>query len=466
MATHTRRISKRRKITDADLFNLRIVTGLALSPDESRVAYTVERMDEKENSYFQNIYLCDLRSGIPRQFTFGDQNDQRPAWSPDGRQLAFVSVRDKKTALYVMPVEGGSERKIIELDAAIGDLLWHPDGKQLVFGLRYNDSHFIEDEKKKKEPPVYRHITRLWYRLDGLGFLPKDTFQVYALDLESAKLRKLTSGNRDNHSPALSPDGKWVCYISNRRRDPDMDALYDDLFMIPFAGGKEKLIPTPYGPIATPKFSPDGKYIAYIGHDDPNDPWGVRNRHVWLVNLGSKGSAKNLLRNFDRMAQDQSITDTSDVHESATLFWSGDSRRLFFLSSDDGSTNLYYVPRGGGKPTRIFKGDCHVRGLSMNGRGNTAAIIYADLTNPGDVMAFPSQYGGEKKTKVLTDLNPFLRSEVKLGRTKVVSIKSFDGTEVTGWLSDPARFQPEQEVSVDSRGSRRPACPIRQYVFP
>lgn len=437
--------SRRRSIAADDLYKLEVLTSVALSPSERQVAYTIETIDREENKYFSHLYLRDFAAGTEAQFTHGKVHDGKPCWSPDGCQMAFVSRRDKKTGIYLIPAAGGAERKVIELDGSIGDLLWTPDGRSLVFALRYNDSHFIEDEKKKSEPPVFRHVTRLLYRLDGVGFLPKDPFQVYTLDLASAKLRRITSGKRDNHSPALSPDGKWVAFISNRSKDPDLETLRDDLFVIPFKGGRERLIAAPAGPKAAVKFSPDGKLLAYVGHANPRDPWGVTNHHVWLVGVNGSPKAHDLMPKFDRMAFDQTIADLADVHDAASIEWSRDGKRLFFVSSDTGNTNLYYIPRSGGKPTRIFKGKCHLKGFSVNGSTETVAMIYADLQTPGDLYLCPTAYGGEKRARRQSQLNRFLRSEVKLGRVRELFFPSFDGTRVQGWLVTPPNFSPTRK---------------------
>lgn len=434
--------SHRRAITADDLFTLKIATSVSLSPDERKVGYTVEQIDYENNKYYTNIYMQDIVGGRTTQFTHGQYADGRPIWSPDGSQIAFVSTRDKKSGIYVIPAEGGAEKKVFEAEALIGEPIWHPDGKHLVMALRYRDAHFIKDEKKKQEPPVYRHITRLFYRLDGLGFLPQDPWQVYALNIKTGLLRKITSGKRDNYSPTLSPDGKLVAYVSNRAKDPDLDSLRDDLFVIPFRGGKERLIPTPAGPIAGLVFSPKGKSIAYIGHANPDDAWGVTNLHVWTVGVSGGPKARDLMPKFDRMAVDQSITDLEDVHDKALLDWSADGKRLFFLSSDTGTTNLYYVPASGGKPTRIFKGKCHIKGFSVNGKTEKAALVHAGLSNPGEIMTCPTHYSGEKKTKTHTDLNPQLRTTIKLGRARDLMFQSFDGTEVQGFLVTPPFFKP------------------------
>lgn len=453
---------KKAKISPEDLYRLNLVTGIRLSPDESRVAYTLERIDKQQRKYFTNIHLLDITSGESRQFTHGDNADSQPVWSHDGATLAFVSTRDKKTGIYLMPTDGGAERQVLEIEGHIQGMQFSPDDSHLVFSLQYKDSHFIKDEEKKKEQPVYRHITRLFYRLDGAGFLPRKPFQVFTLELETAKLKQLTKGSRDNQMPTTSPNGKWIAYVSNRHPKWELEFLQDDLFVIPFGGGKEKKVTTPPGPVMWPKFSPDSKKIAYSGHDNPQDDWGSTNTHVWTVGINGRPAAKDLMPGFDRSADDSSIADMEDVHGSDALCWSADGKRLFFLCSDTGVTNLFSIPASGGKPTRIFKGQCHIKSFSTNGRTRTGVAVRADLSNPGDLFTFPLQWEAEKKGTKQTDLNKFLRTDIGLGRTKEVWFKSFDGTEVQGWLLTPPGFNANRKYPAILQVHGGPRA---QYAF-
>jgi len=185
--------------------------------------------------------------------------------------------------------------------------------------------------------------------------------------------------------------------------------------------------------------------VAYLGHDKPRDGWEITNQHIWKVGLDGKPKAVDLMPKFDRMAYDQNITDSGIPANASPLQWSGDGKRIFFLASDTGATNLFTVPRGGGHPTRIYKGKCHVKGFSVNGRTNRVVLIHADLDNPGEIVVCPTQYDGEMRSVRCSDLNKFLHLERTLGHTREVMIKSFDDTEVQGWLVTPPDFKPNRK---------------------
>ena len=435
---------KRRSITDRDLFRIKLISTVSMSPSERYIAYTVERIEPQENRYVANLFVYDSAEDRSTQYTFGPHYDSRIAWSPDASTIAFVSTRNRKTGIYIIPVKGGAERSVFEAEATIGELLWTPDGKHLVFDLRYHDSHFVNDEQKKNDEPVCRHITRLYYRMEGVGFRPKDPWQIYRLDVASGKLQKITTGNRDCQCPTLSPDGRWVAFLSNCSKDPDLECFRQDLFVISLQGGRPHLIAAPPGPKASLKFSPNGKLIAYIGHDNLHDPCGAINQHIWVAEIGGKPKAHDVMPSFDRSARDLSLTDLANVQLRSPLFWSADGRRLYYLCSNTGVTNLYSMSILDGKPVKIFAGKCHIKDFSVSGKCRMVALIYADLATPSELLLCPTKFGGEREAKKLTDVNAFLRTDIKIGRTRDVTFHSSDGTKIQGFLLTPPNFSPRR----------------------
>jgi dipeptidyl aminopeptidase/acylaminoacyl peptidase len=213
------------------------------------------------------------------------------------------------------------------------------------------------------------------------------------------------------------------------------------LFIIPFKGGRERKLPAPQGPKMSPVFSPDGKSVAYLGHDDPEDAWGVTNYHIWLVGTSGRPKARDLMPRFDRSAFDASIGDLEEDFATVHLQWSRDGKRIYFLSSDTGATNIFYITRAGNKPTRVFKGNCHIKGFSINGKTKKIGLVYSDLKTPNEIFVGPADYGAEKKAKKLTRFSSFIDKDIKLAETREVRFKSFDGTEIQGWLVKPPNFK-------------------------
>jgi dipeptidyl aminopeptidase/acylaminoacyl peptidase len=435
-----KRKTKKRFIKAEDLCRIKSATAVAISPDESKIAYTVENVSKDKRKYFSHIHIANCQSGESRQFTFGEVSDQGPVWSPDGRWLAFFSTRNKKSGIYIIPTEGGAEKMLLEKNGGFSDLVWTPDSTELIYVFRYNDSHAIKDEKKKNEAPLYRHITRLYYRIDAGGFRPKDHFHIWKVKVADGKDMQLTRGKYDDFNPAVSPNGKWIVYASNHDRNPDVESYRIDLFLIPIEGGKANLIPTPAGPALAPSFSPDGKKIAYLGHTNPDDAWGVTNFHVWTVGVNGKPAAKDLIPKFDRQLEDQTIGDMGEGFLRLAPQWSADGRRIYFSASDTGCTHIFYVPAGGGKPTRVTGEKCHIKSYSLNGRRRMIAAVVSDLKNPGDVQLFPAMYKGDSKAKTLTALNRELLADIDLPKMREVWFKGHDGFDLQGWLVTPPRF--------------------------
>src|SRR5512136_1877733 len=109
---------KLRSITAEDLYRLNIPSGMRLSPDGQHIVYSLGRVERKTEKKYANLWIAPTEGGKPRQFTFGDQGDFNPCWSPDGSQIALLSNRgdkEKPPQVYLIPFHGGEARSLSEV---------------------------------------------------------------------------------------------------------------------------------------------------------------------------------------------------------------------------------------------------------------------------------------------------------------------------------------------------------------
>jgi len=431
------KIKNRRRIEAADLCRLKLITSVALSPDEKKTAYTLQTISDNRRRYYSHIYVVNCRTKESRQYTYGEVSDHGIVWSPDGRHIAFISTRDQEDGIYILSADSGTEKNIINFEGTASSLTWTPDSRELVYTFRHSDSYYIKDKDKKWEAPLFRHITGFPYRVDGGGFLSKDSFHIYKLDIESGRTRPLTRGKSDDFSPGISPDGRWIAFCSQGREI--VPPFNRELYVIPINGGKRELIPTPPGWVWSPVFSPDGKFIAYCGGDNPEDNMGVTNLHVWKVRTDGKMPAVDLIRQFDRSTGNYTVSDIGGMIGMPPQ-WSSDGKKVYFIATDMGNSHIFYVNSAGGNPARVTEKNCHVKAFSLGRRTNKIAAMISTTNIPSQLHLLSGRCRGDVKSKVIFEPNKKLLSKINIPKTKEVWFKSKDSTKIQGWLVLPPKF--------------------------
>ncbi len=452
----------KRPITAEDLYKFNLVSSTRISPDGNRVIYAVHRVDEKTEKKYSNLWIAAADGqSPPRQFTFGDQNDTNPRWSPDGSTIAFLSNRNetkKPSQVYLISLAGGEARPLTSIQGAIGAVAWSPDGKRLALVVRKTDAEVLErekDEQKKKLGPVARHYDRLFYKLDGYGYLPKERWHLWVVDAETGETQQLTDHPvYDEQYPAWSPDGQSIAFMSNRSQDPDSYPDRVDLFVIPAQGGEMRKIETPVGGKNNPAFSPDGRWIAYYAQE--GEGLEYKNVNVWVVPADGSAPARNLTGPYDIQATGWTINDLS---ESETLppAWSKDGETLYFTAVHHGSTLLKSIPVSGGEPKDVI-GEGGVVGSPTFSRDQSRlAYFYGQFADPAQIFIRDMAAG---ESRQITRLNRDLLDQIDLGQVEEVWFKGPDGNDLQGWIIKPPGFDPQKKYPsiMEIHGG-----PITQY---
>lgn len=411
-----------------DLARVKDVSDPELSPDGSRVAYTVRTTDVKEDKHETHVWMTSWDGKETVRLTAGKESETEPRWSPDGRFLAFLSSRgdeNETSQLWLLPRGGGEAEKITELKGGVEDFDWAPDGKRLVLVVEdpEPDAAGKADEKKgKRRKPIV--IDRFQFKLDGDGYLEHRRKHLQILDRESRKLEVLTSGDYDDVLPAWSPDGKTIAFVSKRGPDPDRTDNWDVYAIEPKAGAAPRPLTTYEGSDNQPDWesrlawSPDGKWIAYLqGGPDKLIYYAV---HKLAVVPAAGGPARLVTPELDRNVLAPRFTP--------------DGKSILFLLEEDQAVHLAKVAVGGGAVERVVGGRRVLSAFTTSADGRVA-VLGSEPRVPEEV------YAVEKGTpRALTRQNEAWVSEVRLGAVEETKFTSKDGTEIHGFLVKPPDY--------------------------
>jgi dipeptidyl aminopeptidase/acylaminoacyl peptidase len=437
--------AKKRFITAEDLYDITLISDCRISPDGTHVAYTTQRIDRKTEKKYTNLWAAPVKGGNPYQFTYGDHSDSAPRWSPDGSHIAFLSNRDDENQpqIYVIPFTGGEARKLTDLKGTIESFEWSPDGTRFVCCFQKKDQEEIEreeNEQKKKLGIVSRHITRVFYKEDGKGFLPRERSHLWVVNAGTGKATQITDHEiYDEVEPTWSPDGNSIVFMSNRAEDPDLDPEATDVFVIPAKGGDFRKVDTPPGPKNSPWVSPDGKWIAYFGSEGKQIPWNLT--RLWVVPFDGSAPAQNLTGNNDFNVASWTINDLPGSPPQMPPTWSRDSRKIYFQVAHHGNTVLKAITLD--KQLESVLEDTGVVGaFTLDTSQNILAYFHGDMKDPGELWVLDMKKGS--KTQI-THVNKDLFTSLDLGEVEEVWFKGSAGNDLQGWILKPPDFDSSEK---------------------
>jgi Tol biopolymer transport system component len=250
----------KRPLRVADWNRVRNVGDPQRSPDGAWIAYTVSRVDTVKDRADSDIWMTRWDGTATVRLTSSDESENSPRWSPDGKQIAFLSSRQgaKGSQIWLLGLAGGEAERISDIKGGVSSIAWSPDGKKLA--LVVNDPE--PDSTAKPKPLV---VDKYAFKRDGEGFLTGLLHShVFVFDLATRKAEQITSGGWDDSGPVWSPDGKSIAFTSQREPDADRTDNTDVYVVEAKNGATVRKLTTFIGNDAGPlSWSRDGALISY-----------------------------------------------------------------------------------------------------------------------------------------------------------------------------------------------------------
>lgn len=412
----------RRNVSIEDLFAIRLVADPNVSPDGKRVAYVATTVDKKINGYTSAIWLVDVAGDTrPFRFTRGKERDSAPRWSPGGNHLAFLSNRKERNQIWVMPVDGGEAWQVTSVPNAVSDFCWAPDGESLFFVSKAElDIPQTSDTKV---------INTLIHKMDGEGFWDGKRRQIYRVSRSGGEAEQITSGDYHCSSPAPSPDGKSLAFVSNRTEERDANTR-TDIWVLDFETGDLEQQSPGDGWYSAPSWSGDGTQLAWYGYPKTEEfgSTTLGDIYVWEQ---TTGETRTLMGNLDREPGNSAISDSRYGLPAARPVWSADNNAVLSLIGDRGSINISTCPLSGSPQETVGA----VRDIQSFTTSPDGTIVFAasTLTTPTELFVVTPD-GNERQ---LTNVNSAWLDQVQIANVREVTYESDPGVTVHGWLLTP-----------------------------
>ena len=415
-----------------DLFKIAYAANPVVSPNGHVIAFDRVYMDVMTDSRRSDLWVIDNDGNNLRQISEGFDVVGPPAFTPAGDALAFVAVKDEQFNIFSQNLATGDRAKLGEDLAGPANLSFSPDGKWLAFTMpvAYEPDTMGDiptaPEGAKWAPPLVVE-TRHMYTLDGAGYLPFSSHQVFLISTEGGVVQQLTEGRTD-YASALTwlPDSSALLLSANIKSDVNRP-LDTDIIRLDIETRELTPLTKQLGPDSIPQISPDGKRMAWIGNKYRRVEIQSQRLHTAALD-GSDASEWALGGDF-------SVSDFAWHPDGEQVYVQYEDRGKLILAllSEDGSVTRLSDELSGWEMDQPY-----VAG-KFSANGGVAAFTEGNATTPSE-LAVVDALG---RVRTLTDLNHALHEAVQFASAEEHTVKSsVDKREIQYWIMYPPNFDP------------------------
>jgi dipeptidyl aminopeptidase/acylaminoacyl peptidase len=482
--------SAKHPFTFEDMMKLKRVDGPVPAPDGKWIVFSATDVDLEANTKTSHLWIVPASGGESKRLSETPNHEERPRFSPDGKRLIWTSKATDPTQIWMCDFESesgrlvGTPRQLTTISTGADGAIWSPDGKNIVFvSAVYPDCaddacNKKRDEELKKSKVKAKIFTRLLYRHWNAFtefkrshlFLQSVEAPVSgaestrtAADTAASTPRDLTPGDHDvppfnlggQDMYAISPDGHELAYTSNID-EVEATSTNNEIFVVPMSGGTAKKISTSPGADTTPLYSPDGKYLAWRSQARAGfeaDKWRL------LVQDRQSGKTRDLTEKFDRSVGSFTW---------AAFAMSGDPdpknapNTIFFTAENHGQSLIYclslklenptaYVPAPDPRVEKQMR-ELHADDLTFV----KSTLFFTDMsaTAPNEIngMWMPDVLGTFSSDVVapkrMTHMNDTLLSQIEMQPLESFTFRGANDEEVQGFMVKPPGFDPNKKYPL------------------
>jgi len=435
--------AQKRAFSIEDLYRIKSIPEINVSPDGKTILYTVSTPDLPRGKRVSHVWLMNTDGTNARQLIQDDKGEYSPSFSPDGKWIALISARDGDASLYVVAASGGSPKKITNISTGVSDPLWSPDGRFVAFSSDIYPECGADDACNKKIAqrweggPLKAHMAdELFYRhwtewKDG-----KRTHILLAA-VDGGAVSDLTPGNFDSPSFQLggplqydfSPDGTEFVYVSNHDKHPE-SSTNNDLWVISLKdrnAAPRNITSANPAYDGSPKYSPDGRFIAYRMQKQP----GYESDHFRIALFDRQtGRSRVLTESFRNWIDD--------------FRWTRVSKAIWFTGQVEGTNPIFRYDLATGAIHKVVT-DKTIDAFAFSPAEDRIFYIKRSINELSEIYASAVSSGSPQR---LSQVNEAVANEVDIRPAETMWVTGADGAKIQVFLVKPHNFDPSKKYPI------------------